>query len=160
MAGALAFAGSLHAERPLSPIQMDDAGGSAARITRAVLTRPEYSGLDGIEKATVTFFAMQALLIVQAGRCGDAVAQEAAVETFFLTFLGLSHKSLKLVVALPDTRKTELVDTAMQLASEEEGRIAGCPGHLLSEGAVKPLNERRARAHNALLQAILAARSE
>jgi hypothetical protein len=139
---------------------MDGTGGPGARITRAVLTRPEYSGLNGIEKATVTFFAVQALLIVESGRCGDAVAEEAAVETFLLTFLGLSHKSLKPVVALPDTRKTELVDAAMQLASEEEGRIAGCPEHLLSEGTVKPLNERRERAHNVLLHAILAARSD
>jgi len=133
--------------------------GTGARISNAVLTRPQYSGLNGTEKATVTFFAFHALLMVESGRCTDAYSEQAAVETFLLTFLTLSHDGLKPILDLPSTRKTKLVDTAMALASEEAGKSDWCRGHLLPDKSVQPLSERRARARKLLLQAILAAHS-
>lgn len=159
------FGGSLHAQPPPTaskqgvPVELPGAEGAGARISRAVLTRPQYSRLSGAEKATVTFFAVHALLMVESGRCADAYSAEAAVETFLLTFLSLSHDGLKPILALPNTRKTELVDISMELASEEAGKMDWCRGHLLPENSVRPLSERRARARNLLLQAILAAHS-
>jgi len=165
LAGAPAFAVSFHAQLPRTgsdhAVSVERSGpeGAGARISDAVLTRPEYSGLSGFEKATVTFFATQALLMIESGRCADAYSEQAAVETFLLTFLSLSHNAMKPILTLPNTRKTELVDTAMKLASEEAGKSDWCRGHLLPENAVQPLSERRARARNLLVQAILAAHS-
>lgn len=86
------------------------------------MTRPQYSGLSGHEKATAVFFAVNTLIIVESGRCAAPYSEEAAVENFLLTFLGLSHSALQPVVTLPNTRKAQIVGKAMELASEEGGR--------------------------------------
>jgi hypothetical protein len=163
LAVALAFAGSLSAQPPptasehAAAAEMAGAQAAGARIARAVLTSPQYSGLSGAEKATVTFFAFHGLLLVESGRCAQAYSEQSAVETFLLTFLTLSHDGLKPILTLPNARKTELVDTAMKLASEEAGKSDWCRGHLLPGKSVQPLSERQARARNLLMEAILAA---
>ena len=170
LAGALVFAASLDAAQPPTGTSQGafpdiaGTGNSGARIHRAIMTRPEYSGLSSQEKTTVVFFAVNTLILVESGRCAAPYSEQAAVENFLLTFLSLSHGTLQPIVALPDTRKTELVDKAAELASEEEreeGKATRCPGgRLLPDEAIKPLPERQARARNLLLRAILAANSD
>jgi len=110
------------------------------------------------------FFAMQTLLIVESGRCAAPFSEEAAVETSLLAFLNRSHNTMRPVVALSSTRKTELVDKAVELVSEEQGdevKTTRCPeGRVLPPNAIKPLGERQARARHVLLMAVLAANTD
>jgi hypothetical protein len=120
----------------------------------AALAGPKYGGLTPLEKRAVLILAVNAVMIIESGQCSDPSAQGSAAESFLFTFAGIGRKPLKPVFDLPPARKSDLLDEAMDLASqqpEDTKRInALCNGKLLPASAAKPIAERRAGARQVL----------
>jgi|SRR5579863_307687 len=148
LAGCVLLGGSLHAQTPPaktnSTAVQEAMGRLGERIGSALAKRSD--GLDPLEKRTVGVLAIYAALIVETGECADPSAAGSAAETFLFTFAGLGRKSLQPIFDLPASRKTDLLDKAMAVASQvtpDAGLAESlCHGALLPALSAKPIAER------------------
>jgi hypothetical protein len=155
LATCLALAGSAQAQIPPPEAKTDSVQTDAIRRIDAQIDRaladPSYGGFDIPQKRALGTLIVNALLILDTGQCADRSAPGAAAETFL--FIG--RKMLPPLLGLPTSRKAELVDKAVELASEQTGDAALtdslCHGKLLPASSVQPLAQRQAAARQVLL---------
>ncbi len=146
---------SLHAQAPAGSTARIEAVGHLGQRIDSALADPRYNGLNPVEKRLVAYLALNAMMMVETGQCADLSAPGSAAESFLYTFTALSRGSLKPVFELPAARKTDLVDSAVELASQQAPdadlteRI--CDGRLLPASSVKPVAERREGARYVLM---------
>jgi hypothetical protein len=157
LVASVLLAGGLHAQaQPAGsgltvPVRME---AIRQRIDGA-LADHAYNGLDPLEKRTIAYLAVNAVMIIETGQCAEAGAAGTAAEGFLFTFGSFGRKGLQRIFELPAARKTDLVDKAMELASQQTPD-AGlthsiCDGRLLPASSIKPIAERREEARQVLL---------
>jgi hypothetical protein len=122
------------------------------------LEGPEYSGFNQLEKRTVLLLTVNTVMIIEAGQCSDPSAQGSAAESFLFTYVGIARKAMQPVFDLPAARKAEILDKAMDLASQQppdDKRInALCDGKVLPASSVKPIAEQQALARQVMSLAL------
>jgi hypothetical protein len=115
----------------------------------AELGGPAYGGLDPTEKHVVAYLAINAVVISDSGQCAIPSDQREPAQSFFSGFAAKTRGAFQPVAALPEARKTELLDTAMQLASQQPPdpqRVAAlCHGSIKPGWAAQPADQARTR---------------
>ncbi|HET9390978.1 MAG TPA: hypothetical protein VFO44_15125 [Steroidobacteraceae bacterium] len=167
LAVSMLFMDGLHAQMPPEQAQprvsaeyILDQMAMSARLDKqlqSALAGRAYDGLDSLEKRAVVLMAENAIKIVAAGECADATAQPANAEGFLAMFTGPGRHVFKPIFDLPTARKTELVDKAMEIASQPrdaEFIDTICQTQLAAAWSVKPIAERRQVARQVLLMAL------
>jgi hypothetical protein len=141
---------------PTNPLK--EALRSLGQQIDGALAGPTYSGLDPLERRTVLILAVNAVMIMEAGQCSDPSAQGSAAESFLFTYVGIGRKQMQPVVDLPAARKAELLDKALNLASQQPpdaNRVdALCRGKVLSAPSVRPIAEQQALARQVMSLAL------
>ena len=115
----------------------------------AELASPAYSGLDPAEKHVVAFLAINAVVIGESGQCAMPSDQREPTQSFYSGFATMAQQAFRPVVSLPIDRKTQLLDTAMELASRQPPdpeRVAVlCHGSIKPGWAARPADQARTR---------------
>lgn len=154
---SLLLAVSAHAQSPSlkSKAAQIDAIRYIGEDIQVALKASTYDGFDPLEKRTIGFLAANAYLIIKTQECAAQNASSSAKEGFISTIRGIGHKSFQPIFELPDSRKVELVDNAMDIASRQQDpqNLVNdlCRKQLLPLSAVKPLAERQEFARQMLL---------
>jgi hypothetical protein len=118
----------------------------------------KYQGLDKLERTAAASLAVSAAIMVDAGRCPDTSGSGSAAETILFAFEGIGRKVFQPIFDLPQSRKSLLIDFAMEVESQRQPAQdltdVVCHHEVLPESKVMPLSQRRAGARQLLAMAL------